>query len=63
MRTGQVTTIARFGIEQPVALVLGDAQMIGDDGELIAGHVEHGTGEEALVHNRFSLPHGAARTA
>ena len=37
-------------IEQPVAFVLGDAQMIGDHRELIAGHFEHGAGKEADVH-------------
>ena len=49
MRTGQVTTIARFGIEQPVAFVLSDAQMITDDRELIAGHFEHRAGKEVLL--------------
>ena len=43
-------------VEQPVALVLGDAQMVGDDGELIAGHVEHRAGKEAAVHIAFSRP-------
>ena len=36
-----------LGIEQPVAFVLGDAQMVSDDRELIAGHLEHGAGKEA----------------
>ena len=47
-------------IEQPVAFVLGDAQMIGDDCELIAGHFEHRAGEEAAVHIRSPAAHGAA---
>ena len=34
-------------IEQPVAFVLGDAEMVSDDRELIAGHLEHGAGKEA----------------
>ena len=39
-------------VEQPVALVLGDAQMVADNPELIAGHFEHGAGKEAAVHIR-----------
>ncbi len=37
-----------FRIEEPVAFLLGDAQMVGDDMELIAGHFEHGARVEAL---------------
>ena len=47
-----------LGIEQPVAFVLGDAQMVGDDRELVAGHFEHRAGKEAAVHMR-----SPARTA
>ena len=36
-----------LGIEQPVAFVLGDAQMVSDDRELIASHLEHGASKEA----------------
>ena len=45
-----------LGIEEPVAFVLGDAQMVGDDRELIAGHFEHRAGKEAAVHIAFSRP-------
>ena len=31
-------------IEQPVALVVRDVQVVGDDLELLAGHVEHRAG-------------------
>ena len=34
--------------------------MIGDDDQLVAGHVEHGTGEEAVVHFRVSACLGGA---
>ena len=49
-RTGDDDRALR--IEQPVAFVLGDAQMVGDDRELIAGHFEHGAGKEAAAHIR-----------
>ena len=49
-RTGDDDRALR--IEQPVAFVLGDAQMVGDDGELIAGHFEHRAGKEAAAHMR-----------
>ncbi len=39
-----------LGIEQPVALVLGDAEMVSDDRQLIARHLEHGAGKEAAAH-------------
>ena len=44
-RTGDDDRALR--IEQPVALVLGDAQMVANDRELIAGHFEHRAGKEA----------------
>ncbi len=34
-------------IEQPVAFVIGDTEMVADDLELIASHFEHGAGKEA----------------
>ena len=33
--------MARFGIHQPVAIVLVDLQIIGDDLELVASHLEY----------------------
>ena len=47
-RTGDDDRALR--IEQPVAFVLGDAQMVSNDRELIAGHFEHGAGKEAAAH-------------
>jgi hypothetical protein len=37
-------------VEEPVAFVFGDAQMVGDDEELIAGHFEHRAGKKAVQH-------------
>ena len=39
-------------VEKPVALVLLDAEVVGDNRELIAGHFEHRAGKEAAVHFR-----------
>ena len=35
-------------VEEPVALVLGDVEMVGDDDELVARHLEHWAAQEAL---------------
>ncbi len=45
-RTGDDDRALR--IEQPVAFVLGYAQMVGNDLELIASHFEHRAGKEAV---------------
>ena len=37
-----------LGQQQPVALVLGDGEVVGDDVELLARHLEHGTGIEGF---------------
>ncbi len=47
-----------LGKQEPVALVLGDREMVGDDVELLARHLEHRAGIEAL-HAAVSL--GAAQ--
>ena len=52
--------MARFGIEQPVALVLGNGEMVGDDVELLAGHLEHGARIEVL-HGDSPMPRGRAQ--
>ena len=36
-----------LGVKQPVALILGHAEVVGDRVELLLGHFEHGTGVNA----------------
>ena len=43
-----------LGEQQPVALVVGDREVVGDDIKLLARHLEHGTGIEAFHKGGFS---------
>src|SRR5208282_4231858 len=52
-RTGDDDRALR--VEEPVALVFGDAEMVGDDIKLIAGHFEHRAAKKAL-HTRSPAP-------
>ena len=53
--------MARFGIHQPIAIVSVDVQVIGDDLELVAGHLENFVVVDA--HRRNSIGLEAPETA
>ena len=59
-RTGDDDRALR--IEQPVAFVLRDAEMVANDLELVAGHLENRADKKATVHIRSPAPRSPRNT-